>query len=715
MPWIGADRIAGLGKAAALAAMASRYHRRLVRGRPYGSECPSCYPDGMTRSVAVWMLGRSRLARQSSIVVADGLLLSAAMLIGAWWRLGAEAFDGPLYVGLAVAAALLGVATFAVQGLYRDLLRYAGPRLWLRLAASVVLVALLLLVGSLFLFDARGWSREAFVGFILVGTLLCGGIRLAASQALCSIRPESEAGGERRPLIIYGAGASGVGLAAALAHSPAFRPVAFVDDDPRLARSRVRDLEVHSPAGLAELSSRHADAVVALAVPSANSAERRAIIDRLRPLGLRVMTVPGLRELVAGSAAFEQLRDVDVADLLGREAVEPSQHLLARCVAGRSVMVTGAGGSIGSELCRQIVRLRPSRLVLLDHSEFALFQIEQELASIARRDAEAEEVPVAAVLGSVCSDVLVAETMREYKVETVYHAAACKHVGMVEANEVTGVAVNALGTRTVAAAAIRAGVETFVLISTDKAVRPKSVMGASKRVAELVIQDLASGGWVGVLGPGGDGRKVSLDGRQRSCPTRFVAVRFGNVLGSSGSVVPRFQKQIAEGGPVTVTHPKVTRYFMTISEAVNLVIQAGSLGEGGEIYLLDMGDPMRIVDLARTMITLGGRSVRDERNPSGEIEIVFVGLQPGEKLTEELLVGVNVERTEHPRIRLAREPGMAGAQLGQSLAALQEACGRCDRGEVRRKLWRIIADEPRPGPSIEILPLAGIELTARSG
>jgi FlaA1/EpsC-like NDP-sugar epimerase len=661
------------------------------------------------------MLGRSRLARQSLIAAVDGLLLAAAMLVGAWWRLGADAFDGPLYIGLAVAAAVLGVATFAVQGLYRDLLRYAGPRLWLRLAASVVLVALLLLAGSLFLLDVRGWSREAFVGFMLVGTLLCGGVRLAVSQALGSIRSESEAGGERRPLIIYGAGASGVGLAAALSHSPAFRPVAFVDDDPRLARSRVRDLEVHSPARLAELSSRHANAVVALAVPSANSAERRQILDRLRPLGLRVMTVPGLRELVAGSAAFEQLRDVDVADLLGREAVEPSQHLLARCVAGRSVMVTGAGGSIGSELCRQIVRLRPSRLVLLDHSEFALFQIEQELASIARRDAEAEEVPVAAVLGSVCSEVLVAEAMRKHKVETVYHAAACKHVGMVETNEVTGVAVNALGTRTVAAAAIRAGVESFVLISTDKAVRPSSVMGASKRLAELVIQDLASGGWEGVLGSDGDGRRAPVDGRQRSCPTRFVAVRFGNVLGSSGSVVPRFQKQIAEGGPVTVTHPEVTRYFMTISEAVNLVIQAGSLGEGGEIYLLDMGDPVKIVDLARTMITLGGRSVRDEGNPSGEIEIVFVGLQPGEKLTEELLVADSHEPTEHPKIRRACEAGVAGGQLREALSSLKSACDRCDQLQVRELLGGIVERHEDVTPQIEILRTSGQRASSSGG
>jgi FlaA1/EpsC-like NDP-sugar epimerase len=669
----------------------------------------------MRKQFADWVVSRPRWGRRLLIAVADGVLLAAAMMLGAYWRLGGDSVETHLYPTLSVAAGGAGVTVFWARGLYRDVLRYAGPGLWIRLTSSVILVALILVGGSLLLADEREWSRAAFVGFALMGTLFCGGLRLVIAQALAGIRPEVGPEANRTPLIIYGAGASGAGLAAALWPSPWYRPVAFVDDDPKLAGSRIRDLPVHASARLEEIVRRHPGGVVALAVPSASSIDRRRILDRLHTLGVRIMTVPGFRELVAGQADFSQLREVEPDELLGRERVEPSEHLLAKCVTGKSVLVTGAGGSIGSELCRQIVRLKPARLLMLDHSEFALFQIEQELVSLAKRVPEVARVPIRAVLGSVCSGVLVEETMREHKVQTVYHAAAYKHVGMVESNEAAGVAVNTFGTMTLAKAAIKARVETFVLISTDKAVRPTSIMGASKRLAELVVQDLASGGWTDVLGMDERKLKGPVGERRASCPTRFVAVRFGNVLGSSGSVVPRFQKQIAEGGPITVTHPEVTRYFMTISEAVNLVIQAGSLGEGGEIFLLDMGDPMKIVDLARTMITLGGRSVRDDRNPSGDIEIVFVGLQPGEKLQEELFVGVNVERTEHPRIRLAREPGMAGAQLGESLAELQVACGRCDRGEVRRKLRRIVDDEPRPGPSIEILPLAGIELTTRSG
>ncbi|MGA1046317.1 MAG: polysaccharide biosynthesis protein, partial [Phycisphaerales bacterium] len=354
-------------------------------------------------------------------------------------------------------------------------------------------------------------------------------------------------------------------------------------------------------------------AVVVLALPSATTAQRRHVIERLRPLGLRIMTVPGLRELMLGNARFGELREVAIEDLLGRDSVEPSQHLLAKCVAGRSVLVTGAGGSIGSELCRQIIRLRPSRLVLLDHSEFALYRIEQELASLARTDGSIAKVPVLAVLGSVCSGVMVEELLREHRVQTIYHAAAYKHVGIVEGNEVSGVTVNTFGTQTIARAAVKTKVETFVLISTDKAVRPTNVMGASKRLAELVLQDLAAGAWTGVVGDRSS--RPTTASSTLECPTRFVIVRFGNVLGSSGSVVPKFLKQIGEGGPVTVTHPEVTRFFMTISEAVNLVIQAGSLGHGGDVFLLDMGEPVRIADLARNLILLQGLTVRDESNP----------------------------------------------------------------------------------------------------
>lgn len=658
----------------------------------------------MSRFIADRVVSQPRWRRRLLIASADAVLLAAAMLLGAYWRLGEAAFATLLYPTLAVSASVLGVAIFWGRGLYRDVLRYAGPRLWMRLAASVLLVALALIGGSLLFADERGWSREAFVGFVLLGTLLCGGLRLLIAQLLAGVRPESGPDAVRTPLIIYGAGASGAGLAAALWPSPWYRPIAFVDDDLKLTGSRVRDLPVHAPNRLEELLQSHPSGAVVLAIPSASSAERRRILDRLQTLGVRVMTVPGLRELVAGQADFSQLREVHADELLGRDRVEPREHLLAKCVTGKSVLVTGAGGSIGSELCRQIVQLKPARLLILDHSEFALFQIEQELASLARRDPEVGRVPVRPILGSVCSGVLVEEAMREHKVQTVYHAAAYKHVGMVETNEAAGVSVNTFGTMTLAKAAIKARVETFVLISTDKAVRPTSVMGASKRLAELVIQDLASGGWTEVLGMDERGPKGAAGERKASCPTRFVAVRFGNVLGSSGSVVPRFQKQIAEGGPITVTHPEVTRYFMTISEAVNLVIQAGSLGEGGEIYLLDMGEPVKIVDLARSLVALSGLTVRDEKHPDGDIEIRFIGLQPGEKLHEELLLGSDLQPTEHSRIWRARERGLGGRQLVFLLSQIEGACDRGDGLEVRNLAMTVaLVDAKQAVVEIEVL------------
>jgi len=668
----------------------------------------------MRRRLADWVVSRPRWGRRLLIAVADAVLLAAAMMLGAYWRLGGDSFEIPLYPTLAVAAGGVGVTVFWGRGLYRDVLRYAGPGLWIRLTSSVILVALILVGGSLLLTDEREWSRAAFVGFALLGTLFCGGLRLVISQALAGIRPEVGSEANRTSLIIYGAGASGAGLAAALWPSPWYRPVAFVDDDPKLAGSRIRDLPVHASARLEEVVRRHPGGVVALAVPSASSIDRRRILDRLHTLGVRIMTVPGFRELVAGQADFSQLRDVEPDELLGRERVEPSEHLLAKCVTGKCVLVTGAGGSIGSELCRQIVRLKPARLLMLDHSEFALFQIEQELVSLAKRVPEVARVPIRAVLGSVCSGVLVEETMREHKVQTVYHAAAYKHVGMVESNEAAGVAVNTFGTMTLARAAIKARVETFVLISTDKAVRPTSVMGASKRLAELVIQDLAAGGWTDVLGMDERKLKGPAGERRASCPTRFVAVRFGNVLGSSGSVVPRFQKQIAEGGPITVTHPEVTRYFMTISEAVNLVIQAWSDGEGGEVYLLDVGEPVKIVDLARSLVTLSGLTVRDEKHPDGDIEIRFIGLQPGEKLHEELLVGDVSDDTEHPKIRRARESGVAVPNREAALTRLESACDLQEVFEVRRLVEEMVEVTHTLSPQAEVLT-EGVRRDAGNG
>jgi len=653
----------------------------------------------MTRSVASWLLARPRRARLLLVAAADATLLMISMLLGAYWRLGPQAWDTPLYVGFAAAGAGLGVLVFWRMGLYREILRYAGPRLLTRTGSGLAFVVLLMLAGSLLLLDERGWSREVLVGFVLLGTALCGGLRLVVAEAFGALRSESGPPGRGNPLVIYGVGATGVGLASALEHSPYYDVVAFIDDDHKLVGSRVRNLPVLPVSKLSTLRDQHPGCEVALAIPSATSMQRRRILDGLAPLGMRVLTVPGMKELVVGQAGVGELQELDPDDLLGREAVAPRQHLLARCVTGKSVMVTGAGGSIGSELCRQIARLGPARLLLLDHSEYALYQIEQELSELARRDQLVAQVAVRAVLGSVTSSVMVEEVLREHRVQTVYHAAAYKHVGLVEHNESAGVAVNTFGTQSMARAAIKARVESFVLVSTDKAVRPSSVMGASKRLAELILQDVSAGGWKEVLGgsAGGGGKEPML-----GCPTRFAIVRFGNVLGSSGSVVPRFQRQIAAGGPVTVTHPEATRYFMTISEAVNLIIQAGSLGRGGEIYLLDMGTPIRILDLARSMIVLNRMTIRDEGNPAGDVEISFTGLQPGEKLNEELLVGGDPEATEHPKIRQARDRGLSGRSLNELLTRLESACDRHDSLEVRRLLEEMVEPSPKEPPVIEV-------------
>jgi FlaA1/EpsC-like NDP-sugar epimerase len=622
-----------------------------------------------------------RVVRRGFAATVDAVLLAASLMLAAYLRFGETGLLDGNYLALAAVAGLAGVGIFWAGGLYREVLRYAGPRMWIRLAACTCVVTLVVGTAALS-FSERDISRSVLIAFAVVSTFLCGGVRLIAIQWLAGVRPESGIVGDAAPVLIYGAGASGVGVAAAMSHSPMYRPIAFIDDDVRLAGSRIRDLAVHSPSRLPTLAEKHPGAVVVLALPSATTAQRRQVIERLRPLGLRLMTVPGLRELMLGSARFGELREVAIEDLLGRDSVEPSQHLLAKCVAGRSVLVTGAGGSIGSELCRQIIRLRPSRLVLLDHSEFALYQIEQELASLARTDGSIAKVPVLAVLGSVCSGVMVEELLRENRVQTIYHAAAYKHVGIVEGNEVSGVVVNTFGTQSIARAAVKSKVETFVLVSTDKAVRPTNVMGASKRLAELVLQDLAAGAWTGVVGDRSS--RPTTAPSTLECPTRFVIVRFGNVLGSSGSVVPKFLKQIGEGGPVTVTHPEVTRFFMTISEAVNLVIQAGSLGHGGDVFLLDMGEPVRIADLARNLVILQGLTVRDESNPNGDIAIEFIGLQPGEKLYEELLVTDDAEATEHPKIRRAQEQGVAG-RVGVRSTRLDGGAATAARARRRRR------------------------------
>ena len=427
-------------------------------------------------------------------------------------------------------------------------------------------------------------------------------------------------------------------------------PVAFVDDNPAIQQIELAGLRIYPPEALLEIIVTKGIDEILLAVPSASRARRAEIINNLEQLHCKVKLLPSMSELVSGNITVDSIREVEIEDLLGRDTVDPDLSLLGKCITGKVVLVSGAGGSIGSELCRQIVRMKPLRLVLMELSEFALYSIEQELSALcASKSLSIEIIPL---LGSVIHLHRNERIMKSFGVQTVYHAAAYKHVPLVEHNPVEGVRNNVVGTRRMAEAALAAGVETFVLISTDKAVRPTNVMGATKRLAELVLQGLAQNG-----------------GR-----TRFCMVRFGNVLGSSGSVVPLFRKQIAAGGPVTLTHTEITRYFMTIPEAAQLVIQAGSMGQSGEVYVLDMGQPVRIMDLARRMIHLSGLTVKDENRPDGDIAIEVIGLRPGEKLYEELLIGENVEGTSHPLIMRAYEHELPWPMLSERLTALDVAC-----------------------------------------
>lgn len=455
-------------------------------------------------------------------------------------------------------------------------------------------------------------------------------------------------------------------LAVALSMGRELCPVAFVDDEPSLHKHHINGLKVYSFSRLSYLIETHDVDEVLLAMPSISNSRRKDIILMLEPHPVHVRTIPGFSEIAQGKVKVEDIREIDIGDLLGRESVPPNIKLLNANIKDRSVLVTGAGGSIGSELCRQIITHQPKRLVLFELSEFQLYTIEKELEGIV---ADLELIPI---LGSVTDKRRITEVCNAFNVQTIYHAAAYKHVPMVERNPGEAINNNILGTLRAAQAAIDTGVETFVLISTDKAVRPTNTMGATKRFAELILQALS-----------GD-KKLSRN-------TRFTMVRFGNVLGSSGSVVPLFREQISNGGPVTVTDRKIIRYFMTIPEAAELVIQAGAMGQGGDVFVLDMGEPVLIADLARRMIRLSGFEVNDEDHPNGDIEIAYTGLRPGEKLFEELLIGDNVSSTEHEKIMRAEEEVIAWKTLELLIQQLQDATDTSDFNRVRELLQEAVS------------------------
>ncbi|EFB2639376.1 polysaccharide biosynthesis protein, partial [Escherichia coli] len=546
------------------------------------------------------------------------------------------------------------VFIFIRIGLYRAVLRYVSAKIMLLIPVGILASTLSLVVIS---YSLSIMLPRTVVGiYFLVLLLLTSGSRLLFRMIL-NYGVKGSA-----PVLIYGAGESGRQLLPALMQAKEYFPVAFVDDNPRLHKAVIHGVTVYPSDKLSYLVDRYGIKKILLAMPSVSKSQRQKVITRLEHLPCEVLSIPGMVDLVEGRAQISNLKKVSIDDLLGRDPVAPDAKLMAENITGKAVMVTGAGGSIGSELCRQIVRYKPAKLVLFELSEYALYAIEKELSALC--DKEVLNVPVIPLLGSVQRQNRLQMVMKSFGIQTVYHAAAYKHVPLVEHNVVEGVRNNVFGTLYCAESAIESGVETFVLISTDKAVRPTNTMGTTKRLAELVLQALSA----------------------RQSQTRFCMVRFGNVLGSSGSVVPLFEKQIAQGGPVTLTHRDIIRYFMTIPEASQLVIQAGAMGHGGDVFVLDMGDPVKIYDLAKRMIRLSGLSVRDDKNPDGDIAIEVTGLRPGEKLYEELLIGDSVQGTSHPRIMTANEVMLPWQDLSLLLKELDQACHDFDHERIRSLL-----------------------------
>lgn len=598
--------------------------------------------------LANWLVDLPRPVRQLVAVTLDLGLCLIATWLAFYLRLGSwDLSSGPVLIvaGLTMFVWLLLALRLSV---YQSVVRFSGGRTLLTLGLACVLLSLVL-ASILLPLRINGVPRTVVVILPLVLFVLLGLSRSLAGLLLVDMLHLVRRQAPPRRVVIYGAGAAGTQLAAGLRREQGLNVVGFIDDDPRIDLQRIDGLTIWHMRRLADvLKAQQVDEVV-LAMPSASRARRRQIIDELQPYSVKVRSLPSMGNLIDGQVAVSDIRDVQVDELLGRDPVAPNEILMGRTLVGKRVLVTGAGGSIGSELCRQIIRCNPAQLVLVEQSEYGLYAIEGELRQWV--SANGCNVPIIAELANVADASTVERLFRRWQPQTVYHAAAYKHVPLVEANPIAGIRNNVLGTLHCCLAAEAVGVETMILVSTDKAVRPTNVMGATKRICELILQARAA----------------------EQSGTVFTMVRFGNVLGSSGSVVPRFKAQIAEGGPITLTDRRITRYFMTIPEAAQLVIQAGGMAKGGDVFVLDMGEPIRILDLAEAMIRLSGLTVRDNDNLDGDIAIVEIGLRDGEKLYEELLIGENPQRTVHERIVRAQEVMVPWTQLQASLDTVDKA------------------------------------------
>ena len=644
------------------------------------------------------------------VLLVDAGLCLLSVWLALYLRLGFFVSFSGQTVWAGIASVMLAVPIFVASGLYRAIFRYSG------LPAMVSVARAMLLYGVVFSAIFTFWTVEGVprtVGLIqpLLLLLLVGASRAVARIWLGGMYQQQLRKAFLPQALIYGAGDAGRQLASAMANSHEIRVVGFLDDDERLHGSFLNGLIIYNPADFVEVLSDVPVTDVLLALPSVSRNRRNEIFNNLKPYKVAVRTLPSLSHLATGKLSLSDVRDLDIDDLLGREPVKPDQLLLNQNNYRKTVLVTGAGGSIGSELCRQILKSRPKKLLLVEMCEFALYQIHQELqassmhnddrvgkhgggvAGNGESDLRASELQHSAIeifplLASVCDSGRMNKIMETWRPDTVYHAAAYKHVPMVEHNPAEGVRNNIFGTWVCAEAAMRNSVRNFVLISTDKAVRPTNIMGATKRLAEMVLQALAG------VAPSVVGQSV----KDSSFGTIFSMVRFGNVLGSSGSVVPTFKEQVKNGGPITLTHLEITRYFMTISEAAQLVIQAGAMGQGGDVFVLDMGQPVKIIDLARRVVELSGLTVQDDMHPDGDIKITVIGLRPGEKLYEELLIGDNPEPTQHPRIMKAHEDYPSWSQLEDRLNVLSAAINSNDVVAIRNILQETVNGyEPSSG------------------
>jgi len=619
------------------------------------------------------------LMKRFLVVCVDMVLIPLSLWLALSLRYGEWFVDFNKVLLPVFALIFFSIPVFVKLGLYRAVIRYFGLK-----AMSQIVNAAVFSGGVMFMIllvtPNHGLPRSIFIIYALVLMMLLIGSRWWARRILGG--PWSE--NEGIPVAIYGAGESGKELASILLHGLRYKPVLYLDDAAELQGREIDGIRVLDPTSdeLEAIVEQNGIQEIFISIASASKRQIREILERLEPLPCHIRKVPSLDKVLSGESQLDQLQEIQIEDLLGRDVVAPRQNLLGKNITGKTVLVTGAGGSIGAELCRQIIRQVPDRILILDISEFSLYRIDQELRKLS--EVLSNEVELVTLLGSVNDRLRLEDIFNSYEIDSVYHAAAYKHVPLVEHNVIEGVRNNMLGTYAVAEISAKSGVENFLLISTDKAVRPTNVMGASKRMAEMVLQAF----------------------QKRYPDTTYSMVRFGNVLGSSGSVVPLFRRQIEEGGPVTVTHPEITRYFMTIPEAVQLVIQAGAMAEGGDVFVLDMGESVRIVDLARKMVRLSGLEVKDEENPAGDIEIVFTGLRPGEKLYEELLIGDNVQGTDHPMIMKAEETYIEWGRLSEILAKMDGAISSGDPEVLRDLLLKSLEGYKPQGDIADWLWLA---------